>query len=225
MSLSKSNYILNESIDIKEGSTPDVAILFTDMVGSSDAWKKDPDGMIDALEEQSIMVDKKVKTHKGFICKTIGDAFMISFKNPEDALKCAIDIQEELKNNPIKIGKLKNTVLRIGICYGPVYESVIKIQNISLKDYFGNTVNTAARLESKVAEEGGVAIALMTENAADVEIAKILEPYKVNLITFGNKGDEVKRSARTLTDIHRHIYKNIDELKGVDKLDVFNIKL
>lgn len=231
MDLQKTNFYgndfenLSESIDIKEGKTPDVAIMFTDMVSSSKAWKNHPEDMIHALEAQSIMIDEIVKTNKGFICKTIGDAFMISFKKPEQALECALAIQKSLNDNPIEISKSLNTELRIGICYGPVYESEIKIQNIVLKDYFGNTVNTAARLESEVSETGGIAIALTAKDHSNVDLEPILEPYNVELISFRNKGDDVKRSARTLTDTHRHIYKNIKELKGIDELDVYKIKL
>jgi class 3 adenylate cyclase len=224
MSLSKSDYIINESIDIKSDKTIDVAILFTDMVGSSKLWKDDPENMIIALEQQSKLMDKTCKKFKGYICKTIGDAFMVAFDTIEDAIKCALFIQTELKDNPIPIGK-QNTLLRIGICYGPVYSSKIKLQNNITIDYFGNTVNTASRIEGGVSPEGGIAFCITSEDAAEINLDSLLKGLNVDLISFTNKGDEVKRSNRTLTDIHRHIYKNIKQLKGIDKIDVFKIKL
>jgi hypothetical protein len=36
-------------------------------------------------------------------------------------------------------------------------EKTYKIQNVNLRDFFGNAVNTASRMESKVSESGGVA--------------------------------------------------------------------
>lgn len=235
MSLIKENYLkdnisfektenINEEIDINEKKTIDVAILFTDMVKSSNGWKNHPSEMINALEEQSIVIDKLVKANKGFICKTIGDSFMISFKKLEESIQCALDLQKELKENPIIISGKTVTELRVGICYGPVFESKIKIQNTTLKDYFGNTVNTAARLESGVSKAGGVAFAITTEDASDIDVDSIIKDLNVELITFKNKGDEIRRSQRVLTDVHRHIYKNIDKLKGIDKIDVYNIK-
>jgi len=224
MSLSKSDYLINESINIKDNKTIDIAILFTDMVGSSKLWKDNESYMIKALEEQSKIMDKFSRKYNGYICKTIGDAFMISFDTIEDAIKCGLAIQTDLKDNPIKIGK-KDTKLRIGICFGPVYESKIKLQDNILRDYFGNTVNTASRIEGGVCEEGGIAFTLTTDNAADINLDSILKGLNVDLISFTNKGEDVKRSNRTLTDIHRHIYKNIKQLKGIDEIDVFKIKL
>jgi len=235
MKLTKESYFLKEnsnpieyvteSINIHENKTIDVAILFTDMVGSSKLWKESTSEMIIAIEEQSKLVDKISKKYNGLVCKTIGDAFMVSFKKLEDSIQCGIEIQKSLKSNPIKITSKKDTELRIGICFGPVYESTVHIQNVNMKDYFGNTVNTASRVESGVSEAGEVAFAITSINADQINLDLLLKDYKVELISFTNKGDEVKRSNRTLSDLHRHIYKNIKELKGIDKIDVFKIKL
>lgn len=223
MELSKNNYIV-ESIDIKETKFINKAILFTDMVDSSNLWKNNPKETIKAIEKHSFVIDEHVKKNKGIIIKTIGDAHMISFGNIKDAIQCGIDIQESLKNKPINITKTKGIELRIGICYGPVYDATIDIQNKKLVDYFGNTVNTASRIESMVSEVGDIAFAI-TADADKVNLDEFLEDRKAELISFKNKGEEIKRSNRILTDIHRHIYKNVEELKGVEEIDVYKIKI
>jgi hypothetical protein len=35
-------------------------------------------------------------------------------------------------------------------------QKTYRIQNVDLKDFFGNAVNTASRMESKVSEAGGI---------------------------------------------------------------------
>lgn len=216
--------LLNESIDIKEHKGLNLAILFTDMVDSSKGWKNHPNEMIKAIEDQSKVIDKHSENNKGFICKTIGDAYMISFTDIKNAIQCGIDIQEDLKSNPINITKSTKVQLRIGICYGPVYESKVNVQNKTLIDYFGNTVNTASRIESNVSDPGSLAYGI-TPNTGKVNLDHLLKDRQVDLVSFNNKGDDIKRSSRTLTEIHRHIYKSIKALKGVEKIDVFKIKI
>ena len=226
MILNKESFYINESININEKKEKELAILFTDIVESSKAWNKHPAEMISIIEEQSILIDKWSKQNNGFICKTIGDAYMISFTDIKDAIKCGIDIQEDLINNPIK-HKDFNLKLRIGIAFGPVYESTVTLQNgIKLKDYFGNTVNTASRIESKVSDENGIAFSLLSENIKELNLDTLLKDYKVDLISFDNKkNNKVNRSERLLTDIHRYYHESIKDLKGIDKVDVYKLTL
>jgi class 3 adenylate cyclase len=215
------NYFLNEKIYLKE-KTKKVCILFLDLVKSSDKWTNNEKEMLSVLKTISAMFDKQVDKYNGMIIKSIGDAYMIKFNTLKDGLEFALFIQNNLKENPIKIKK-DNISIRIGMCYGDVYEITQDIQNYKLYDYLGNTVNTAARIESKVCEDGEIAFASTEELSKDIE--ELLKDYKKELISFTNKGDEHKRSYRILNDIQKHIYKNIEELKGVDEIDVYKIKM
>lgn len=217
------NFTLNEKMDIIEDQTIDLSIFFSDIVNSSDMWKEHKDDMIKALEEQSDRMDKFANKYKGTIIKTIGDAYMMAFNNLLDSIKCAIDIQKDLTDNPIKVNK-KNIKIRIGICYGPVYETYINLQGNRLVDYMGNTVNSASRIESKVCKPGNITFSSVN-NKNDKNIEKLLEKIDVDMITFNNKGDEIKSSSRLLNDIQRHYYKKVDQLKGVKDLDVYHIKI
>lgn len=215
------HFNIYEKILISEDNIMDIAILFTDIVGSSKKWKNNESEMIKALEDLSIVVDKIVKKYNGVIIKTIGDAYMVSFKTLKESVQTGLQIQKELTKNNIKVGK-DAIELRIGMCYGPVYETTVDAQGKTLLDYLGNTVNTASRIESEVSEAGEIAFASLVNKKDNFD--NLLKDFDVDLITFKNKKDKIKRSSRLLTDIQRHMYKSIDKLKGVDILEVYHVK-
>lgn len=217
-----SDYHLDEKIYLKK-DTKEVSILFMDLVKSSEKWLDDEDEMLSVLSDVSELFDEISVDYNGLVVKSIGDAYMMKFDTLFDSVSFALHIQKELKDNPIKFKK-KDIQFRIGICEGNVYEIEQDIQKFKLVDYLGNTVGSAARIESKVAEDGKIAFASII-NKDDKKVNKLLEDYKVDLITFSNKGDEHKRSFRILTDIQKHTFKDIEELKGVDEIEVYKINI
>jgi class 3 adenylate cyclase len=127
------------------------AMVFTDVVGSSKLWSDDPYTMARQLEEHHKLVDELSGKYKGWIVKTIGDAFMVYFEPSSESLINALRFSKEIIKQEIKYN------LRVGICSGNMEEKTYKIQNVNLRDFFGNAVNTASRMESKVSEAGGMA--------------------------------------------------------------------
>lgn len=217
-----SEYHLNEKIYLDK-DTKEVSILFMDLVKSSEKWVKDEIEMLSVLSDVSELLDENVVKYKGLVVKSIGDAYMLKFDILYDSVNFGLFIQKELKENPINFKK-DNIKFRLGICEGNVYEIEQDIQNYKLKDYLGNTVGSAARVEAKVAEDGEIAFATMNKKK-DKKIDELLSDYKVDMITFNNTGNETKRSFRILSDIQKHIFKNVKELKGVDEIDVYKVKL
>jgi class 3 adenylate cyclase len=201
------NEHINESNKKKYGmDIEEQTILFTDIKGSSELWNKKEEEMFIALDLHEKQIVKFSEKYNGIILKSIGDAFMLSFKKLQYAIEFSITLQKDLKENPIKIGS-KNLELRIG--------------NM-IVDYFGNVVNTASRMESKVSDVGGVAFAY------DGKIDKLkLDGYDVDVIDFKEdcRVNKRKRSERLLTDAHNYMCKNVDELKGVDEITAYKIKL
>jgi len=218
--MKKFTTILNEKMEIEKG-TIKLSVLFTDIVDSAEKWRDSKEDMMKSLEQQSILFDNLSKKHKGIIVKSIGDAYMVSFKKIEDSIKFAIELQNELKENPIKVNN-KNINIRIGICYGEVHETTIELQGHKIIDYMGNVVNSAARIEGKVCKPGNVVFSSFDEN---IDIKDLLKDYKVDFIKFKNEGDEAKRSSRLLTDVQRYYYKDIKELKGIKEIEVYHINL
>jgi class 3 adenylate cyclase len=113
-------------------------------------WSNDPKTMSIQLDKHFELMDGLARKHGGFVVKTIGDAFMIYFSKNEKSLENAVDFSVEvLKNEKLQ--------LRIGICSGNMTSKKCRIQNVELLDFFGDVVNTASRMESKVAEAGSIA--------------------------------------------------------------------
>lgn len=198
-------------------------IVFTDVVKSSELWAKDPKLMSKRLDKHFQLVDKCSKNWGGYIVKTIGDAFMLYFDSSDnsllDAINCSIDIinDEELD-------------LRIGICYGKI--DLIKeyvIQDAKLKDFYGNSVNTASRLESKVCDGPGCISFSNTNELTQKQSADILDALKNYELTKIKYSDDCsadnenvgKRSGRLLTNIDIEECRNIQELKGIKELVVY----
>jgi class 3 adenylate cyclase len=126
------------------------AMLFTDVVGSSKMWSDDPQTMNIQLDKHFKIMDGLARKYGGFVVKTIGDSFMIYFGKSEKSLEVAIDFA-------VEVLKYEELPLRIGICSGKMTSKKCRIQNVELVDFFGDVVNTASRMESKVAEQGGIA--------------------------------------------------------------------
>ena len=126
-----------------------MVIMMTDIVGYSARMEKDEAATYTLLKEHNAIVRKAIAGNKGKEIKTIGDAFMVVFNEPLDALRCGIAIQKELaKFNKPRPGN-DQLKIRIGIHRGEVI--------VTAKDVFGEGVNIAARMES-ITDPGGISI-------------------------------------------------------------------
>jgi len=229
LTVNKFHYFLNESKS--DLNTIKKCLLFTDIKGSSILWKDNESEMFDAIVKHEQQVFGLCDKHNGFVLKTIGDAFMISFDDLIDGIKFVIELQSELKEKSIKVGKEKLEI-RVGMCYGDVYEREIKWQDKKMLDYFGNVVNTASRLESKVSEIGGFAFAYQSNISKDEKeniinlLEKEVKTYKVIDYTENSKENELRtRSGRLLSDAHKFVIRSLKKLRGVDDVIVYKCEL
>lgn len=87
---------------------------------------------------------KHISAHGGSVVKTIGDAVMATFYTPEGALRASLAIQENVSE--INKGLLEGEYIsvKIGLHYGPA----IVVNFNDRLDYFGRTINIAARVET-----------------------------------------------------------------------------
>lgn len=101
------------------------------------------------------MVRRHVKSHSGYVVKSQGDGFMVAFAQPEQAVRCSVDIQRALRRQPNKIR------VRMGIHMG---KSVRRGD-----DLFGRNVAMAARVANE-ADGGEVLVSSVVRDAlADIE--------------------------------------------------------
>jgi len=179
-----------EGPELQKKSGPVPTMVFTDVVGSSKMWSDDPITMIGQLEAHHKLVDTIAQKNNGWIVKTIGDAFMVYFEQSDSSLFNAIKFSKEL----ILSEKAYN--LRVGICQGHMDEKTYSIQKVELKDFFGNAVNSASRMESKVAEVGGT-IAFSSLKPIENQMSKIQtlgEIEKVDLSKYDLRGATVEKA-------------------------------
>jgi class 3 adenylate cyclase len=128
-------------------------VLFSDIQGFTKiAEEMNPEVLIDELDKFFFHFDSVVDKYNIEKIKTIGDAYMAAggipeknSTNPVEVVLAALEMQYHMKN-------LKNTKadiwdLRIGIHSGPVIAGVVGHKKISY-DIWGDTVNTASRMES-----------------------------------------------------------------------------
>ncbi len=130
----------NESLLIRQ-----VTILFTDLAGSTALYSQKGDSQAYSLVSQHFnLLFEIVDRHNGAVIKTIGDAIMATFTSPEDGLKAAIAMQESMQDFNQRFESTDNSlILKIGVHSG----ACISVTLNDRSDYFGTTVNTAARVE------------------------------------------------------------------------------
>jgi adenylate cyclase len=127
-----------------------VAILFSDIEESTALNERIGDrAWVRLIGKHDKMIRRYVKSHNGHVVKSQGDGFMVAFADPEQAVRCSIDIQQALSKRPNEIR------VRIGIHTG---KSVRRGD-----DLFGRNVAMAARVAAQA--DGGQT--LVSESVRD----------------------------------------------------------
>jgi len=122
----------------------DATLLFTDVVGSTALYNTLGDARAFRLVHDHFGVLRRiVAAHKGAIVKTIGDAVMAVFVAPDDALRAAAALHVEVDAAARASGHEAGVRLKVGVHAGPC----IAVTLNERLDYFGTTVNLAARAE------------------------------------------------------------------------------
>jgi adenylate cyclase len=134
-------------------SHPEVSVLFADIVGFTPLGERlSPTALVDLLNEVFVEIDDLVVEVGLEKIKTIGDAYMVVGGLPlfradhlEALLRLALRMSEATARVPTPDGTPLR--LRIGVDTGPVVAGVIGRRKFSY-DVWGDTVNTASRMES-----------------------------------------------------------------------------
>jgi class 3 adenylate cyclase len=153
-----------------------IALLFSDLKGSTALYQSIGDASAYHLvRDHFAFMAKVIRDHEGAIVKTIGDAVMAAFVSPTQAVEAAIDIQRQIAAfNRESRGEAASPpiVIKLGVHSGPT----IAVTLNDRLDYFGSTVNMAARLQGQ--SEGGD-IVLSPEIAEDAAVAPLLSEFRI----------------------------------------------
>jgi class 3 adenylate cyclase len=130
-----------------------VTVLFSDIEGFTKiAEQMNPEILVDELDKFFFKFDSVVEKFNIEKIKTIGDAYMCAGgipdknrTNPVEVIMAALEMVHYMKQ--LQQDNLKVWDLRIGIHTGPVIAGVVGQKKLSY-DIWGDTVNTASRMES-----------------------------------------------------------------------------
>ncbi|MCP4329207.1 MAG: hypothetical protein GY791_12305 [Alphaproteobacteria bacterium] len=150
-----------------------VALMFTDLRGSTALYGAVGDApAYQLVRDHFAFLAEVVRNHDGALVKTIGDAVMAAFVEPADAVAAALDIQRKVTAfNAATTTGAGPIAIKIGLHEGPC----IAVTLNGRLDYFGTTVNMAARLQD--CSRGGD-IVLSTEIAEDSGVAALLAGFE-----------------------------------------------
>jgi adenylate cyclase len=212
-----------------------VTVLFSDIQGFTKiAESMNPEFLIDELDRFFFHFDSVVEKYNIEKIKTIGDAYMAaggipikSITNPIEVVLAALEMQNYMKQ--LKKTKIDIWDLRIGIHSGPVIAGIIGHKKRSF-DIWGDTVNTASRMES-TGEAGKVNISGETyklvkdyficeyrgklpvkyKGNIDMYFVKGLRPeLSINLVGLPNRKFFLMLQTLRLTDLEELIFSKLE---------------
>ncbi len=152
--------------------------MFTDIAGYTAMMSNDEERAFEVLHQNRDLQKPLIEKHDGKWLKEMGDGVLASFPSANQAVRCAISIQQ---SSPYL---LKNKI-RIGIHLGDV--------TVEGNDVFGDGVNIASRLES-IADPGGIYISgsvykairsnadLRCKHLGEIQLKNVPEPVNTYAI-------------------------------------------
>ncbi len=172
------------------------AVLAADIAGYTRLMEHDTEGTVAAWHAaRAEVIDPAIARHSGRIVKHTGDGFLAEFATAQDAVNCAIAMQDGLKPNALDF--------RMGVNLGDVIDDG--------EDIHGEGVNLAARLEG-LAEPGGILISGMVfdavrnridsdfEDLGEKTVKHVSAPLRVWRIVSGGDGGGAEPAPSAVPD-------------------------
>ncbi|MEA2922428.1 MAG: hypothetical protein QOF07_2391 [Bradyrhizobium sp.] len=120
-----------------------LTFLFTDLKGSTALYERVGDlAAFDLVRAHFHALLEIISSEKGAVVKTIGDAVMATFIRPEHAIVAGLRMRAAMEALNAERGR-DDLVVKIGIHEGPCLAVTLNER----QDYFGQTVNIAARVQ------------------------------------------------------------------------------
>jgi len=163
-------------------------IFSADAVGYSRLMRQDETATVATLKGHKEAMTLLIERYNGHVVDSPGDNILAEFASVVDAIECAVEIQNELKNMNETLPNDCKMEFRIGIHLGDVIWEEGRI--------YGDGVNIAARIEG-LAEPGGICISRTTydsvkdklpfgyEYLGEQSVKNIAEPVRVYRVLMG----------------------------------------
>ena len=168
------------------------AILSADVEGYSRLMGEDEESTVRTITAYREVISTLIKDHKGRVVDSPGDNILAEFVSIVDALRCAWDIQQEIKSRNAYLPENRRMIFRIGVNLGDVIEERERI--------YGDGVNIAARLEG-LAEQGGICI---SGTVCDQVKNKLSFQYEY-------QGQKAVKNIKELVRVYRVILESLDD--------------
>jgi class 3 adenylate cyclase len=125
-----------------EMKTENLAIVFVDIAGftprTSAQTREENTRLLRRFDD---VVRPIVRAYNGRVIKTMGDAFLLTFRSPTDALLCSMAIHDRIAETDADVDPAERFTIRAAVNVGEV--------RIDGGDVFGEAVNIASRIEGK----------------------------------------------------------------------------
>ena len=166
------------------------AILAADVAGYSRLVENDEEGTLTQWKAHwHALIEPKIKEFHGRIVRVIGDGVLVEFASVVDAVRGAVEVQRGMAARNAEVPHDKQIEFRMGINFGELI--------IDGRDFWGDAVNIAARLEA-LAEPGGICVSgrvqedvkgkldIVFEDAGEQQLKNIARSVRVYRIRTGS---------------------------------------
>jgi class 3 adenylate cyclase len=171
-----------------------LAFVFTDLAGSTAMYDRLGDmRAFDLVRMHFGFLRESVVQHSGAIVKTIGDAVMATFVDPADAVRAALEMLTRVDEFNAAQGD-EHVRLKVGIHWG----ACLAVTLNDRLDYFGQTVNLAARVQS-LAEANEIVIS--NDLAVQRSVGELIQGLEATSAIVHLKGIESDVAVHRLTSL------------------------
>jgi class 3 adenylate cyclase len=196
------------------------AIFAVDVAGYSRLMEADEERTHERLKRHfRELFQPKMTEHRGRIVKNTGDGLLAEFSSVVDAVRCAVELQQAMRDRDLGTAEDKRITFRVGVNIGDVIAED--------DDIYGDGVNIAARLEA-LAEPGGICISRTVrdqirdklpypfEDKGEVSVKNIVRPVRVYALRPETIADlPAPSSPFAVANVHP---QEVQELNGLDDL-------
>ena len=163
------------------GKDVEVAILFADVVGSTQLYEQLGDVKARQMVGRCLDIMREAtEANRGSVIKTMGDEVMSTFPTADDAMNAAKRMQEAISGDDDLAHENGHVAIRIGCHFGPVVQEH--------RDIFGSAVHTANRMTSQ-AKAKQIITTLSTVERLSPEWQSMAR--QIDIATVRGKADEV----------------------------------